>query len=273
MLLAFDIGNTNIVIGVFQNNKLAADWRIASDRKKTHDEYGLLVEQLFQCSGLKREDVKDIIISSVVPNLTDVIKRTCEQYFKRTPLVVGQGLKTGMPIRYDNPKEVGADRIVNAVAAIEEYGAPLIILDFGTATTFCVINEKGEYLGGAIAPGVGISLNALVERTAQLPKVEMVVPDKVIGKTTVHAIQSGLLYGYCGMVDGMVRRIAAELALPLDQVKVIATGGLAEVIHANTETIQIIDQMLTLKGLLLLYNRNEKLHSGSEGGRKEAGEA
>jgi hypothetical protein len=159
------------------------------------------------------------------------------------------------------------------VAAIEEYGAPLIILDFGTATTFCVVNEKGEYLGGAIAPGVGISLNALVERTAQLPKVEMVVPDKVIGKTTVHAIQSGLLYGYCGMVDGMVRRIAAELALPLDQVKVIATGGLAEVIHANTETIQIIDQMLTLKGLLLLYNRNEKLHSGSEGGRKEAGEA
>ena len=257
MLLAFDIGNTNIVIGVFQNNTLLADWRIASDRQKTHDEYGLLVEQLFQCSNLKREDVKDIIISSVVPNLTDVIKRTCEQYFKLAPMVVGQGLKTGMPIRYDNPKEVGADRIVNAV------------LDFGTATTFCVVNEKGEYLGGAIAPGVGISLNALVERTAQLPKVEMVVPDKVIGKTTVHAIQSGLLYGYCGMVDGMVRRIAAELAMPLEKIGVIATGGLAEVIHANTETIQTIDQMLTLKGLLLLYNRNEKLHND----RKEAGEA
>ena len=169
-----------------------------------------------------------------------------------------------MPIRYDNPKEVGADRIVNAVAAVEEYGAPLIILDFGTATTFCVVNEKGEYLGGAIAPGVGISLNALVERTAQLPKVEMVVPEKVIGKTTVHAIQSGLLYGYCGMVDGMVRRIAAELNQPLDKIRVLATGGLAEVIHANSETIQLIDQMLTLKGLLLLYNRNEKLHSGRE---------
>ncbi len=268
MLLAFDIGNTNIVIGVFQKNELLANWRIASDRQKTRDEYGLLVQQLFQCSGLKREDVKDIIISSVVPNLTDVIKRTCEQYFQLAPLVVGQGLKTGMPIRYDNPKEVGADRIVNAVAAIEEYGAPLIILDFGTATTFCMVNEKGEYLGGAIAPGVGISLNALVERTAQLPKVEMVVPEKVIGKTTVHAIQSGLLYGYCGMVDGMVRRIADEMQLPLSEVKVIATGGLAEVIHSNTETIQIIDQMLTLKGLLLLYNRNEKLHSKVDAEKK-----
>lgn len=272
MLLAFDIGNTNIVIGIFRDNELLADWRIASDRQKTHDEYGLLVQQLFQSSNLKQEDVKDIIISSVVPNLTDVIKRTCEQYFRMAPMVVGQGLKTGMPIRYDNPKEVGADRIVNAVAAIEEYGAPLIILDFGTATTFCVINEKGEYLGGAIAPGVGISLNALVERTAQLPKVEMVVPEKVIGKTTVHAIQSGLLYGYCGMVDGMVRRIAAELNLPLDEIKVIATGGLAEVIHANSETIQIIDQMLTLKGLLLLYNRNEKLHSRSENRLEEKGD-
>ena len=261
MLLAFDIGNTNIVIGVFRNDRLVADWRIASDRQKTHDEYGLLVQQLFQCSNLKREDVKDIIISSVVPNLTDVVKRTCEQYFNLAPLVVGNGLKTGMPIRYDNPKEVGADRIVNAVAAIEEYGAPLIILDFGTATTFCVVNEKGEYLGGAIAPGVGISLNALVERTAQLPKVEMVVPEKVIGKTTVHAIQSGLLYGYCGLVDGMVRRIAAELNLPLTDVNVIATGGLAELIHANSETIQKVDQMLTLKGLRILYNRTEKLHN------------
>ena len=197
MLLAFDIGNTNIVIGVFQQKNLLADWRIASDRLKTYDEYGLLVEQLFQCSNLRRADVTDIIISSVVPNLTDVLKLMCERYFHMAPMVVGNGLKTGMPIRYENPKEVGADRIVNAVAAIELYGAPLIILDFGTATTFCVVNEKGEYLGGAIAPGIGISLNALVERTAQLPKVEMTVPDKVIGKTTVHAIQSGLLYGYC----------------------------------------------------------------------------
>ena len=261
MLLAFDIGNTNIVIGVFQEDNLLADWRIASDRNKTHDEYGLLVQQLFQCSNLKREDVDDIIVSSVVPNLTDVIKRTCEQYFHLAPLVVGHGLKTGMPIRYDNPREVGADRIVNAVAAIEEYGAPLIILDFGTATTFCVVNEKGEYLGGAIAPGIGISLNALVERTAQLPKVEMNVPEKVIGKTTVHAIQSGLLYGYCGLVDGMVRRIADEMELPLETIKVIATGGLAELIHANSETIQYVDQMLTLKGLRTLYNRNEKLHN------------
>ena len=272
MLLAFDIGNTNIVIGAFDGEHLLNHWRITSDRQKTYDEYGLLLDQLFQSSGLKRTDVDDIIISSVVPNLTDVFRTMCERYFELEPLVVGNGLKTGMSIRYDNPKEIGADRIVNAVAAIEQYGAPLIILDFGTATTFCVVNEKKEYLGGAIAPGVGISLNALVERTAQLPKVEMVVPEKVIGKTTVHAIQSGLLYGYCGMVDGMVRRIAAELNLPLNEIKVIATGGLAEVIHANSETIQIIDQMLTLKGLLLLYNRNEKLHSRAEQNREEKGD-
>ena len=196
MLLTIDIGNSNIVIGVFQQEKLLADWRNASDRSKTYDEYGLLMEQLFQCSNLKRSDVKDIIVSSVVPNLTDVFKLTCERYFHLAPLIVGNGLKTGMPIRYENPKEVGADSIVNAVAAIELYGAPLIILDFGTATTFCVVNEKGEYLGGAIAPGVGISANALIEKTAQLPKVEMVVPDHVIGRNTINAIQSGLLYGY-----------------------------------------------------------------------------
>lgn len=260
MLLAFDIGNTNIVIGMFQEDTLLNHWRITSDRQKTYDEYGLLLEQLFQSCGLKRSDVDDVIISSVVPNLTDVFRTVCERYFQIVPLVVGNGLKTGMSIRYDNPKEIGADRIVNAVAAIEQYGAPLIILDFGTATTFCVVNEKKEYLGGAIAPGIGISLNALVEKTAQLPKVEMTVPDKVIGKTTVNAIQSGLLYGYCGLVDGMVKRITAELGCKQEDVTVVATGGLAEVIHAHSETIGQVDQMLTLKGLLTIYKRNEKLH-------------
>lgn len=260
MLLAFDIGNTNIVIGLFQEDTLASHWRITSDRQKTYDEYGLLLDQLFQSCGLKRSDVDDVIISSVVPNLTDVFRTMCERYFQTAPLVVGNGLKTGMSIRYDNPKEIGADRIVNAVAAIEQYGAPLIILDFGTATTFCVVNDKKEYLGGAIAPGIGISLNALVEKTAQLPKVEMTVPDKVIGKTTVSAIQSGLLYGYCGLVDGMVHRIAAELGYAEQDIIVVATGGLAEVIHAHSETIHQVDQMLTLKGLLTIYKRNEKLH-------------
>ena len=260
MLLAFDIGNTNIVIGAFDGEHLLNHWRITSDRQKTYDEYGLLLDQLFQSSGLKRTDVDDIIISSVVPNLTDVFRTMCERYFELEPLVVGNGLKTGMSIRYDNPKEIGADRIVNAVAAIEQYGAPLIILDFGTATTFCVVNEKKEYLGGAIAPGIGISLNALVEKTAQLPKVEMTVPDKVIGKTTVSAIQSGLLYGYCGLVDGMVHRIIAELGCAQEDVTVVATGGLAEVIHEHSETIGQVDQMLTLKGLLTIYKRNEKLH-------------
>lgn len=254
------------MIGVFQKEKLMADWRIASDRLKTYDEYGLLLEQLFQCSHLHRKDVNDIIISSVVPNLTGILKLTCERYFHLTPMVVGNGLKTGMPIRYENPKEVGADRIVNAVAAIELYGAPLIILDFGTATTFCVINEKREYLGGAIAPGIGISANALIEKTAQLPKVEMIVPDHVIGRNTINAIQSGLLYGYCGLVDGMVRRIAAELKMPLEKIHVIATGGLAELIQENTETIQKVDQMLTLQGLRILYDKNKKLQSREEKG-------
>ena len=267
MLLAFDIGNTNIVIGLFQGNQLTSHWRITSDRQKTYDEYGLLLDQLFQSCDLKRSDVDDVIISSVVPNLTDVFRTMCERYFGIAPLVVGGGLKTGMSIRYDNPKEIGADRIVNAVAAIEQYGAPLVILDFGTATTFCVVNEKKEYLGGAIAPGIGISLNALVEKTAQLPKVEMVVPEKVIGKTTVNAIQSGLLYGYCGLVDGMVRRIVAELGCAQEDVTVVATGGLAEVIQTHSETIQQVDQMLTLKGLLTIYNRNEKLHHKKAAGQ------
>lgn len=258
MLLAFDIGNTNIVIGVFDGDHLIADWRIATDRQKTYDEYGLLMSQLLQTAGLERKQITDIIISSVVPNLTGIVKIMCDVYFHMTPMVVGSGIKTGMPIRYENPKEVGADRIVNAVAAIEEYGCPLIILDFGTATTFCVVNEKGEYLGGAIAPGIGISANALVEKTSQLPKVELVVPEHVIGKNTVNAIQSGLLYGYCGLVDGMVHRIAKEQGWVLNDVKVIATGGLAEVLHKNTSTIQKVDQMLTLKGLHLLYLKNRK---------------
>lgn len=272
MLLAFDIGNTNIVIGLFQEDVLTSHWRITSDRQKTYDEYGLLLEQLFQSCNFKCSDVDDIIISSVVPNLTDVFRSMCERYFQMTPLIVGNGLKTGMSIRYDNPKEIGADRIVNAVAAIAQYGAPLIVLDFGTATTFCVINDKKEYLGGAIAPGIGISLNALVEKTAQLPKVEMLVPEKVIGKTTVNAIQSGLLYGYCGLVDGMVHRIIDELGYPAEVVTVVATGGLAELIAEHAETIQQVDQMLTLKGLLTIYNRNEKLHhTGKIGGVKKGG--
>lgn len=265
MLLAFDIGNTNIVIGVFREEQLIADWRIATDRQKTYDEYGLLMEQLLQTAGLSRKQITSIIISSVVPNLTGIVKIMCDVYFGMAPMVVGSGMKTGMPIRYENPKEVGADRIVNAVAAIEEYGCPLIILDFGTATTFCVVNEKGEYLGGAIAPGIGISANALVEKTSQLPKVELVVPEHVVGKNTVNAIQSGLLYGYCGLVDGMVNRIAREQGWSKNQVKVIATGGLAEILAEHTATIQQVDQMLTLKGLHLLYKKNRKAEKEGNG--------
>lgn len=260
------------MIGVFQKESLLANWRISSDRLKTADEYGLLMEQLFHCSELKRSGVEDIIISSVVPNLTGTLKLMCERYFHIAPMVVGNGLKTGMPIRYENPKEVGADRIVNAVAAIALYGTPLIILDFGTATTFCVVNAKGEYLGGAIAPGIGVSANALVEKTAQLPKVEMVVPEHVIGRNTVNAIQSGLLYGYSGLVDGMVRRIAQELQMPLHEIHVVATGGLAPLIKANTETIQIVDQMLTLQGLRILYEKNRNERGRKLQGREEKGD-
>lgn len=257
MLLAFDVGNTNIVIGLFQGEELLADWRISSDRLKTIDEYGLLLEQLFRCSNHRREEVNAIIISSVVPNLIGTLKSMAERYFQLQPMVVGSGIKTGMALRYENPKEVGADRIVNAVAAIARYGVPLIIVDFGTATTFCAINEQREYLGGAIAPGVTTAANALVERTAQLPKVELSMPKQVIGRNTVNAIQSGLLYGYCGLVDGMVQRIAAEMGKTLQEVKVIATGGLAAVIKEQSQTIQVVDRYLTLHGLRLLYEKNK----------------
>ncbi|MBR6756130.1 MAG: type III pantothenate kinase [Peptococcaceae bacterium] len=257
MLLAFDIGNTNIVIGLFDGQELVANWRISSDRLKTVDEYGLLLEQLFQCSNHKRQDVEAMIISSVVPNLTGTIKSMAERYFNLQPIVVSSGIKTGLALRYENPKEVGADRIVNAVAAVARYGAPLIIVDFGTATTFCVINEQKEYLGGAIAPGVNTSANALIERTAQLPKVELTLPKTVIGRNTVNAIQSGLLYGYSGMVDGMVQRIAEELGYPLEKITVVATGGLANTIKEASQTIQVVDPYLTLDGLRILYEKNK----------------
>lgn len=259
MLLAFDVGNTNIVIGLFKGETLLADWRISSDRLKTTDEYGLLLEQLFRCSNLVRDEVSAVIISSVVPNLTGTLKAMSERYFHLQPMVVGAGIKTGMPLRYENPKEVGADRIVNAVAGKVLYGVPLIILDFGTATTFCVINDKGEYLGGAIAPGIGVSANALIEKTSQLPKVEFVAPPTVIGRNTVNAIQSGLFYGYCALVDGMVRRIIGELGYQEGEVTVLATGGLAEVMQKDSETIQIVDPLLTLYGLRLIYEKNQSV--------------
>ncbi len=256
MLLAIDIGNTNIVLGLYEGKKLLEHWRLSSDKSRTADEYGILLKQLLHAGQRDGKEVHQVIISSVVPDLTGTWKMMSERYFHIKPLVVGQGVKTGLVIRYENPKDVGADRIVNAVAAIDKYGAPLVIVDFGTATTFCAVNEKGEYLGGAIAAGIGLSMEALFSRTAQLPKVELVVPKNVIGRNTVNAIQSGLLYGYCGLVDGMTKRFAEELGPGLSGVTVVATGGLAEMIAKNSSTIDYVDQMLTLEGLRILYERN-----------------
>jgi len=255
MLLAMDIGNTNIVFGVYDDRKLVSYWRIATDRSKTADEYGLILVQLFSYEKLGLDLIDGIIISSVVPPIMYSIEHMCRKYFEIIPLVVGPGTKTGMNIRYDNPKEVGADRIVNAVAAYEKYGGPDIIIDFGTATTFCAVSEKGEYLGGAIAPGIKISSDALFEKTARLPRVEFIKPDTVIAKNTVNSIQSGLIYGYVGLVDYMVKRMTDELNS--GKPHVIATGGLARLIASESETIDVIDNLLTLEGLRIIYGRNQ----------------
>ena len=259
MLIAFDIGNTNTVIGVYQDEEALAHWRIGSDRHKTADEYGLIICQLFQQVKIEIDGLNEAIISSVVPDITGNIEKMVENYLHLEPLIVGAGIKTGLMIRYENPKEVGADRIVNAVAGIEKYGAPLVLVDFGTATTFCAVNDKGEYFGGAIVPGVELSMQALFSNTAKLPKVELHAPKSYIGRNTVNAIQSGLIYGYCDLVDGMVRRFAGEMGYDLAKVNVIATGGLAEIVCKESKTVKVIDPYLTLDGLRMLakLNHNE----------------
>ncbi len=254
MILVIDVGNTNIVLGVYQDKKLTHHWRITTHKQQTEDEYGLLFNGLFQQAGLYPMQVEGIILSSVVPSLMFALERMCLKYFGKEPLVVGPGLKTGLPIRYENPKEVGADRIVNAVAALEEYDPPLIIIDFGTATTFCYIDEKGHYLGGAIAPGIHISTDALYQRASKLPRVDLRFPNRVIGRNTVEAMQSGILYGYVGMVDGVVERMIKDQGV---EPTVIATGGLAEQIAKESAYIKHVDPFLTLKGLYVLYRRNQ----------------
>ena len=253
MLLVFDIGNSNIVLGTYQGETLTNHWRISTDRQKTSDEYGMLIHNLFSYEGIAMSDVEAIIISSVVPPLIVPLSRTCAKYFGIEPLVVGPGIKTGIRLKYENPREIGADRIVNAVGAYEKFGGPLILVDFGTATTFCAIDENGDYLGGAIAPGIGISVEALFQRTAKLPRIELATPKTVICRNTVTAIQSGVLFGFTGQVDEIVRRMKAELG---ENAKVIATGGLANMIAKESKTIEHVDQFLTLNGLRILYERN-----------------
>jgi len=253
MLLVIDVGNTNTVIGLFDGDTLVRDWRIRTAFDSTVDEYGMLMLNLYKTAGIAVGSVQDIVVSCVVPTLLNVFVPLCEKYFGKKPLVVGPGIKTGMPIYYDNPREVGADRIVNAVAAYEIHHKALIIVDFGTATTFDYVSEKGEYMGGCIAPGMVISMNALFERASKLPRVEVTRPKTVIGKDTVSSMQSGILYGYAGLVDGIIDRIKGEVKT---KPRVVATGGLAHVIAPETQSVDEIDDMLTLKGLKIIYSRN-----------------
>ena len=261
MLLAFDVGNTNIVLGVFKNGELIQNWRLETDARKSADEYGMVINQLFSYEGLDITEVEDVIISTVVPSVLYTLQHLSMKYFNKRAIVVGPGVKTGLVVKYDNPKQVGADRIVNAVAAHAKYGGPLVIIDFGTATTFCAISEKAEYLGGTIAPGLKISSDVLTEKTAKLPKVELEEPGHVICRNTIQSMQSGLVYGHMGLVEYIVKKMKAELAEYChtdEPVKVIATGGLATLIDNGVECIDYVDKMLTLEGLELIYKKNKK---------------
>ena len=255
LLLAIDIGNTHVVLGVFEGERLLHHWRIGTHRQDTSDEAAVTVRALFELAGVERSAVKDAIISCVVPPLLPIFERTCEKLFGKSPLVVGPGIRTGMAIRVENPREVGADRIVNAVAAVARVGAPAIAIDFGTATTFDCVSRDGEFVGGAIYPGVFISLEALVNRASLLASVEIVRPPSVIGRNTATNLQSGMVYGYAGMVDTMVRRIRKELG---EDARVLATGGLAGLIASEAETIERVEPFLTLEGLRLIYARNRE---------------
>lgn len=255
MLFCIDIGNTNIVLGVADKDKVLEHWRIRTETDATADELGILIGNLFRSFQIKMSDITDIIISCVVPPLLNAFEELARRYFNIMPMIVGLGLKTGMPIHVDNPKEVGADRIVNAVAAYEKYRTGLIVVDFGTATTFDCISNEGAYIGGAIAPGVTISCEALFQKASKLPRVEIFSkPKNVIGKDTISSMNVGIIYGYAGLVDGIVNRIKKEVGHDLT---VIATGGLAALICEESESIDHVEEFLTLEGLMIIHKRNK----------------
>ncbi len=255
MICVFDVGNTNMAVGVYSKQELVGHWRIRTDTMRTCDEYAIIISELFclNLNGLKLEQIDAVVISSVVPTVMMELEWLSAKYFKCKPLIVEAGIKTGLAIKYENPREVGADRVVNAVAGFHKYGGPLIIVDFGTATTFCVISQKGDYLGGAIAPGIKISTEALVSRAAKLPRVELVKPKSLLGKNTISSIQAGIIYGFVGQVEGIISRMKKELEF---EPRVVATGGLAGTIAGETDCIDVIDDLLTMEGLRLIYELN-----------------
>lgn len=254
MIFTMDVGNTNIKTALFDGTELVKYWRVSTNTTYTSDEYGILLHNLFTHAGLSFQDVEGVVISSVVPTINFTLEHMCHNYFHKEPMTVVPGIKTGINIKYENPRELGSDRIANAVAAYEQYGGPCIFIDFGTATTFGVVNEKGAFLGGCICPGIKLASEALVSGAAKLPRFELVRPETVIGRTTVQNLQAGLFYGYVGQVNYIINRMKQEIGN--DKAYVVATGGLARLISPESKEIDKLDGLLTLKGLRMIYERN-----------------
>ncbi len=273
MLLAFDVGNSNIVLGAYRDRELLKSWRMETDKNKSADEYGMIISRFFEYEGLTIKDVTDVIISTVVPSITYTLQHLSNKYFNTQALVVGPGVRTGLVIKYDNPKQVGADRIVNAVAAFNKYKAPLIVIDFGTATTFCAINEKAEYLGGCIVPGIKISSDALFEKTARLPRVDLEAPGKIICRNTQEGIQAGVVYGAMGETDYIIDRMKKDMQPYIEpgaKITVVATGGMASLVASEVDSIDCVDKLLTLTGLELIFEKNRA--SAARKGKQERNE-